>query len=92
MERLGARVPVKALSDIAEFLAAAEQLKSLLLWREQLRNRDSGVLRSLDRQIVAIRAVCLECAERNRRIADLWHQAEEELSQYMEEPSHGQAS
>lgn len=91
MERLGARVPVQALSDVSQFLAAAEQLKSLLLWRDQLRNRNSGLLHSLDRQIAVIRGVCVKCAKDNPRISQLWSQAEEELAQYLGEP-HGQAS
>jgi hypothetical protein len=90
METIRARVPVKSLFELSEFLSAAEQLKGLLLWREELRCRDSGLLRSLDRQIGTMVALCEKHAEKNKLLADAWREAERELAKYMEERNDGE--
>jgi hypothetical protein len=81
MDRIrGARVPVNSLADLTHFLSACEQLKSLMLWREELRARDSGLMRSLERQIGNIKAQCALLASDNRYISELWRNTQLELS------------
>lgn len=79
MQRVGFRAPIDALTDVEQFMTAAQQLKGLQVELRERQARESGYERSLSRQITAQTRALEELVAKHPRLKDFWRQLQSEL-------------